>query len=492
MAWGKDGGVEGGAPGTPGTGREGRRGGGQVVSRQDLPFSPASLACLEDGVTFLVGGSDGELLALAGETARPINGATGRGPTRVIALDGTQAAVASLWEGSIRIIDAASGAVARTIEVTFPVGAMVRRPDGRLIAADAFGNRLADVDPVSGRVFLRVIDGVNLRGLAISGDGKELLVAHAYQYESVPITSSNIDWGLVLSSRLSGVRLTEFDPDASGREGTVVARRRLTLDGSRHGAADPSSLAVSPDGSIVMIALSGAHQVLKNDRRLGSSAPDTSDILPMGHNLKLETLEVGRSPVAIVFDPSGERTVTANAMSDTLTVVKIADLSIAATIRLSPGFTTRTASQRGEAAFLDGRHGMDRWMTCASCHPAGHTSGLNFDTLGDGGYGASKNTPSLLGAAPTAPFAWTGRFPDLTDQVHQSLESSLRGPSANDEETIGDLAAYLQTLESPPPRRSANDPLAVRGGGGLREPGLRELPQAALLHERGGQERRAR
>ena len=105
-------------------------------------------------------------------------------------------------------------------------------------------------------------------------------------------------------------------------------------------------------------------------------------------------------------------------------------------------------------------------MSCASCHPSGHTHGLNVDTLGDGDYGASKNTPSLLGVGPSAPFAWTGRFPELADQIHQSLGTSLRGRSSDDLGLVADLAAaYLQSLPPPPPRRPlARRPVGTPGG----------------------------
>jgi cytochrome c peroxidase len=343
---------------------------------------------------------------------------------------------------------------------------VVRRPDGHLVVADAFGGRLAGVDTGSGGVRVRRLDGVNLAALAVSGDGKELLVGYVAQYGTVPVTATNIDWGLVLSSHLAAVRLSEFDDASPGPRPPVpdVPRRRLTLDGSGHGAADPSALAVSPDGATVLVALSGAHQVLKNDRRLGSAEPDAAGLLPLGHNQRLETLEVGRSPVAVVFDPTGETAVTADAMSDTLTVLGVRDFRRRATIPLADGPPARTSAQRGEAAFLDGRLALDRWLSCASCHPGGHTNGLNFDTLGDGGYGAPKNTPSLLGVAPTAPFSWIGHFPTLDAQVRQSLRTSLRGPSPDDG-TDADLVAYLSTLTPPPPppARPPDDPAEVRG-----------------------------
>lgn len=437
--------------------------GRKVVARRDVPLRPVSLARLDDGSTVVIGGADGEIVLLREGGVRVLRSKTGRGPTRVLSLRGERFAVSSRWDPRVEIFEAPGGSPVRSIELPLQPGAMSTLPRGRMVVADAFRGRLAAIDPETGALTVRKLDGVNLAGLAVSGDGKELLVGHVAQFDTVPVTSANIDWGLVLSSRLSAVRLSEFD---RADESTPAVRRGLALDGAGHGAADPSAIAVSPDGRLVLIALAGAHQVLKNDRRLGSSTSRDADLLPLGHNQRLQALEVGRSPVALVLDPAGEFAVTADSMSDTLTVIRVSDLTRAATIRLgASGVPPRTAAQRGEALFLDGRRALDRWFSCASCHPAGHTNGLGFDTLGDGGYGAAKNTPSLLGGGTTAPFSWVGRFPTLETQVRESLQSSLRGPTP-DPGTVDDLVAFVESLGPPPPRKSADAP-AVRRGAAL-------------------------
>jgi cytochrome c peroxidase len=149
-------------------------------------------------------------------------------------------------------------------------------------------------------------------------------------------------------------------------------------------------------------------------------------------------------------------------MSDTLTVIQVNGFSTIATVSLSPGPIERTAEQRGEAAFHDGRSALDRWMSCASCHAGGHTSGLSFDTNGDGGYGAAKDIPTLLGCGPTAPYSWIGRFATLEAQIAESLDTSLRGPGPQPDQ-VADLAAFLRSLEPAPARRSSDDPAALRG-----------------------------
>ncbi|WP_406695418.1 cytochrome c peroxidase [Singulisphaera sp. Ch08] len=435
--------------------------GWQIVAEWPLPIRPVSLAFDETGSTCFVGGADGEAIVLDrdGSVIRTLP--AGKGPTRMLALPAGQVAIASLWDAAVRVVDWREGQVVATHRLPFPVGALARTAEGRVVVADAFGGHLADLVPGRpGSERVRDFEGVNLAAIAVSGEDNELLIAHMEQLEPAPITEANIDRGLILSSRLSGVHLSEFDSKAD----EPLSRRQVALDGSVHGAADPSALALSPDGTQIFITLAGAHQVLKNDRSNGAPAASAGEqgLRPLGHNQRLQVLEVGRSPVAIVFDRTGQFVVTADSMSDRLSVLKVADLSRVATVNLSPGALSRTPAQRGEALFLDGKRSLDRWMSCSSCHNSGHTNGLNFDTLGDGGFGAPKNTPSLLGVAGTEPSAWNGSLARLGDQVHQSLESSLRGPDPSPG-MVQDLVAYLEGLKPPPPRRTRDDPVAERG-----------------------------
>ncbi|MEA2632091.1 MAG: hypothetical protein QOE66_2310, partial [Chloroflexota bacterium] len=385
-----------------------------VVSGSDVPIRPISLALADDRSTLLLGGVDGHVVVLDPSGRVVLDLAVGRGPARVLPLPGGRAAVATRWDPVLRLIDWRRGRVLAEHPLRFAPGALVRRPDGRVVVADAFGNAFTDLAPgdVGGEKTF-TLEGVNLLALAISGDGKELLLAHMSQEDAVPITPSNIDAGRVLSSRLGAIRLADLEGESPPESPRQPPCRTLTLDGPVHGAADPTALALSPDGTKVVIALGGAHQVLLNDRAQGVATSGAADLLPLGHNQRLGVVEVGRGPVAVVMDPTGTLAVTADAMSDTLTVVRISDRAKVARVSLGPRPPVRTPAQRGEVAFHDGRRSHDRWMSCASCHPGGHTSALNFDTFGDNGFGAPKNTPSLLGVAATQPFTWTGKFDRL-------------------------------------------------------------------------------
>lgn len=430
----------------------------RVEVERPLPICPLSLAVVGDGSTSLVGDTDGECLVVGDDSRMLRHLVLGRGPTQVLSLACGLAILASQWDDSARLVDWNEGWTRISHPLPFPPGVMVQTLGGRVIVADAFQGNLLEFEPaLAGSARLLKLDGVNLYMLAISGDGRELLIGHMTKAGASPINRTNIGWGLIYSSKLSALRLTEF-----GVTGRTLNVRRLTLDGSGHGAADSSALAVCPDGTKLLLALAGAGQVLWIDRNLGAKA--SAGLLPPGDSQKLNDIEVGRSPVALSLDPSGGFAVTADSMPDILTVFQVNRFATVATAAINSSPIERTARQRGEAAFHDVRSALERWTSCSSCHAGGYTSGLTFDANGDDGYGAAKNTPTLLGCGPSAPYSWTGRFATLEAQIAESLNTSLRGPGTQPDR-VDDLVAFLHSLEPAPGRRSSGDPVVLRGKG---------------------------
>lgn len=117
-----------------------------------------------------------------------------------------------------------------------------------------------------------------------------------------------------------------------------------------------------------------------------------------------------------------------------------------------------TPADRGEALFFDRSLSGDRQLSCHSCHASGHTTYQLADTLGDDTTGTPKRIPTLLGTRLTDPWAWNGKIRDLNEQVRKSLETTMHATSFTQQQ-VGDLAAFLHTLEPPPPLQPAtNDP----------------------------------
>src|SRR5205807_2394110 len=165
----------------------------------------------------------------------------------------------------------------------------------KLIVADSFGGRLAVVDVARGEVeSVRLLPGHNIRGLAVSADGKELLVAHQVLNETAETTFDNVHWGNVINNNLRVLPLEAIlDPKADPLRGS----RLHQLDEITHGAGDPSGLVVTGGGTVA-VSLGGTDEVVldphRDRRRLG----------------------VGRRPTALTASPDGKRLYVANTLSD--------------------------------------------------------------------------------------------------------------------------------------------------------------------------------
>src|SRR5262249_51232050 len=137
------------------------------------------------------------------------------GPVSVqVDADGGRCYVASLWSRRLVVIelvpragtgDAADGLrVGKSIPLPFPPRRQLLLTDPtRLVVADAFGGRLAVLDPARGEVeSVRVIPAHNIRGLALSGDSRQLLVSHQVLSARATTALNDIHWGNLLTNNL--------------------------------------------------------------------------------------------------------------------------------------------------------------------------------------------------------------------------------------------------------------------------------------------------
>src|SRR5262249_32981776 len=154
--------------------------------------------------------------------------AVGAYPASVaVGADGRRAAVASLWSRRVEVVDltplsAPSGSVAlrvvHTVRLPFaPRNQCVLPGRSQVVVADAFGGHLAVVDAASGKlVATHELNGHNLRGLAVSDGGKQLLLAHQVLDQKAATTRKNIESGALMANV---VRLLPLDRVLAPRPG---------------------------------------------------------------------------------------------------------------------------------------------------------------------------------------------------------------------------------------------------------------------------------
>ncbi len=365
----------------------------------------------------------------------------------VLDADGRRAWVTSKWSREVSRVDLAAGKVDQVVQLDFSPRNAAWLPDGRtLIVADAFGGRFALIDAASGRIVRDLsVPGHNVRGLALSPDGQNLLVSHMILTESAATTRDNVFWGIVMTSNVRIVPITSL---VDATKNPVREAHTHFFGDPGNAAGDPGPLALLPDGTAI-VTLSGVGEVA-----IGRFQP-----------FGFRRVHVGQRPVDLAVSPDRKRAYVANHNSDTISVVRIEDQSVEATIALGPE-PQWTLAEQGERLFYDARQSLDGWFSCHSCHTDGHTNGQRADTFGDGSYGAPKNVLSLLGAASTGPWAWNGSKTKLAEQIHQSLAESMQSRSAPSGRSVAAIAAYLDSLPQPPivAWQSADRAAIDRGG----------------------------
>jgi YVTN family beta-propeller protein len=350
--------------------------------------------------------------------------------------DGSLAAVASLWARRVSLVEIAReptpafGQV-RTVDVPFAPREQLFLPDGSLLVADSHGGQLAVIDVATAKIkVLRKLPGNNIRGLALSPDGKKLLVSHQILTNLAETTHNDIHWGILMTNLLRWIELARlFGPEEELLKGSHVH----LLGDPGNAASDPAGVAVNAN-SEVAVALSGVGQVA-----IGSEV-----------EYGLRRTKVARRPTQVAFSPDGRHVYVANTFADSISVVEAKREPQVREISLGPQADLGLAD-KGEMLFYDGKMSLEGWMSCHSCHTDGHTNGLMNDNLSDGSFGAPKRVLSLLGTANTSPWAWKGDVHDLEGQILQSIRTTMLGPEPGPGQ-VEALAQFIRTLTPPPAR----------------------------------------
>ncbi len=350
--------------------------------------------------------------------------------------------VTSLWSRRVtrlRLEKSAAGWVmsgARTLDLPFsPRELRLLQGDTRLVVGDSFGGQLAVVDissPEAGQLRLlgvRQFPGHNIRGMGVSANGKMLLIAHQMLNELAHTVRNDVHWGLLMSNDLRWLKIASV---LEGGSDLYKGAHMHPLGEAGSATADPSGLAVSPQG-VVVVTLGGVREVAVGRE----------------NDFSLQRVNVGRRPVAVVIHPNGKRAYVANMFDDSVSVVDLEDPGELARISLGPK-AELSKQDRGELLFFDARLSHDSWMSCHSCHTDGQSNGLLNDNFSDASFGAPKRVFSLLDRSGTAPFAWNASAPDLATQVRNSIEQTMQSDDPPKDEQVQQIISFLQTLKVPP------------------------------------------
>lgn len=425
----------------------------KVVAETKIAEQLSDLVPLSHDQFLAADESTGQLLRLTlSNDALAVAGAlkVGYSPVSICpAADGARCSVSLLWAHQLAQVKIAPGthamSLGKTLDLPFAPRKQCLLPDGKtLVVADSFGHNLAVIDvPTFSIRSLRSIEGHNIRGMALSADGSQLLLSHPILSQRLPTTHDNIFWGSIVGNAIRAIEIrnvTTLPPPNQIRDPSdpvvPIGHWSLYALGEQGNAAgDPNALAVAQDGRVA-VALAGVDEVAIGSLRDGL----------------FQRISVGRRPTALAFDANGRTLYVANTLDDSISVIDLSSSTPHRVGMISLGAQpVLTDADRGERLFYDSRLTRDGWYSCNTCHTDGHTSGLLNDNFSDGSYGTPKRIPPLGGVADTAPFAWNGSNATLEDQIRHSITLTMNGkPERASDRNVADLAAYLRTLQPAP------------------------------------------
>ena len=358
-----------------------------------------------------------------------------------ISESGETCCVATLWSRRATVHslrDDEEAGSAAVVDLPFAARAVEFLDDRHAVLADAFGGRVAVVDCTTRElVSVRELRIHNIR--CLTRDGTDLLLTHQVLNSAARTEAEHIHWGVLMQNEVTVLPSAALlDPRAD----LDSVRRSISVGAPGDGAGDPQTVRGLRER--LLVSLGGTDELALIDRV----------------GVREVRVATGTRPVGVVVNREASRAFVVSELSDSLSVVDLADNELIDEIVLGPAPEPGPV-ERGERAFFNSRLSLENWMSCHSCHTDGHTNNQLADTLGDGGYGDAKRVPSLLGVWATGPWAWNGKHSVLASQVAASLQTTMHTQdyrlttevSEGDEmrpDLATDLAAYLTTLSRPP------------------------------------------
>ncbi len=414
----------------------------KVTAEIALAGEPMGLGWGADG-TLYVSESGASSVAEVDVSAKKITRrfAVGRYPGAVAVLPQANVLLVTDWGlNLLNVIDLDRGKVARRIPVVREPRSLAVTPDeslavvGNLLPAGEATEadqacEISLVDLGKGELAANVKlppGSINLRGVAVSPDGKWAYAVHALGRFTLPTTQLERGW--VNTNALSIIDLAKREHYAT-----------CLLDRLTEGAADPWGCRISPDGKTLWTSLAGVHELCRvhlanlhlllegkdlpeepdaerrprRRRKLSEvwrqikKDPDARAILVndlaalYASRLSVRTDAGCKGPRGLSLSPDGRRVAAAGYFSGEVVLMDTGGESEA--MRISLGREPAPdARRRGEQLFHDGTCAFQHWLSCATCHPDGRVDGLNWDLLNDG-IGNPKNTRSLLWSHKTPP-----------------------------------------------------------------------------------------
>jgi YVTN family beta-propeller protein len=255
---------------------------------------------------------------------------------------------------------------------------------------------------------------------------------------------------------------------------------QLLLDEPDNYFADPTDVAITPDGRLAFVSGGGVDEVAVVDvRRMravldAASEKDRRNLLPNHLGVTTEFVErripVGKSPRGLAVSPDGRFLYVAEALDDAVAVIDVAQRRKLATIDLG-GPEEITLTRKGERIFHSAEVTYGGQFSCHSCHPDGGIDNITYDIAPDGIGLNPVDNRTLRGILDTAPFKWTGKNKTISRQCGPRLAVFFTRIDPFTPDQVVALESYIRTIPRNPNRYRVGDALtpAQRRGQALFE-----------------------
>lgn len=305
------------------------------------------------------------------------------------------------------------------------------------------------------------------RGICMSPDGRYAYVTHVLARYQLPTTQLARGWMntnaltvIEIASRkvVNTVLLDDVDCGAANPWGVACTGDGRWLCVAHAGTSEIS--VITRDALHRRLDAAAANQPVTGVVRRAEDVPNDLSFLT-GIRQRVRLLGKGSRNLVVV----GSTAYVAEYFSDTLSIVDFArpTRSGVRSLPLGPN-GSMTAARRGEMLFNDANLCFQTWQSCASCHTdEARADSLNWDLLNDG-LGNPKNTKSLLLSPQTPPAMSLGVRPSSESAVRAGIRHIQYAVRPEEEATaIDEYVESLQPVPSPYLVAGGLSERAVRG-----------------------------
>lgn len=382
---------------------------GKVLDNIDLPSKPNGFLIEGDTAYVSMGGALGKVAVVDLNKKKVVQeiavGHTPQAPVK----HGNKLYVPNKFNDSIAVIDLNSGKTLKNLPVSRQVSALALSQDGKTLwaanllpAGRSDGEfTAADLTRYQGdkATTYPLANGTQgIRGIALSPDGRYLILSHILSRYQVPTTQLDRGW-------INTNAITIVDTENPDRHDAIL------LDDVDFGASNPWAIAFTPDGNKLLVSHAGIHEVsvidfpalinkIKTSKEQNKNVNQLSFLDGIRTRIKLPL----NGPRSLITD--GKNAYAAGYYSDNLVSFPLTDNPQIVDWKLGDG-KEQPIEWRGEKYFNDATLCFQAWESCASCHPDTRMDALNWDLLNDG-LGNPKNTHSMFISHRTSPVMTLG------------------------------------------------------------------------------------